>query len=618
MKESAITRLLLPAFAVALSGLLVGTPAHAQLKAPDTFPAPAAGRIKVASAADLPTHTYAVTSRASPLAEDPAVVSALAAAVSADITADLAKYDIADRTTLRGLYGTLLTAAMLQKDFPAARRDIKAIRSLQDKPVDRVTSGMVTGALIEALQSPGVDFHRALRADVERAFRTAPYALVRALLKEQKSGMGVISRDTLVAAYTGDADAAAATGHISQGQADGLLTEAFGLQYIVPNKADLIGAYSAVLESSRDVPKPDIWAARDVTLAPSAKLTPVTVAVWDSGVDVSLYRSQLVSGSPGIAYDAQARPTAGLLYPLPGGAAAATAGQAEKKGASDFRAGRDSPEAAAFKAKVASMTSDQMDDFDDGLSLYGFYAHGTSTAGVALRGNPAARLLVCRMTLGGLSVAQAGRNAVMFRQSIAYFRTRGARVVNMSWGVGLRDIETELEKDNAGGTHTERRALARKIYGIGFRGISEAIRSAPGILFVASAGNEDEDVLFNGSYPAAVKAPNLLVVGAVDRGGEETSFTSFGNVDVYANGVDVPSFIPGGAVLKLSGTSMAAPQVTNLAAKILAAHPALTPAQAKAAILGHADRWEAGSRTILLINPRRTLAALGAAKTGAR
>ena len=584
-----------------LAFALLGVPVGAQ----------ADGRVKVSSAADLPAHSYAVASKARPLAEDPEVVTALAAAVTADITADLAKYDISDRNTLRGMYGTLLVTAMLQKDFPAARRDVEATQSLEDKPTERAVSGLLVGALIDALQSPGTDFHQALRADVERAFRAAPSAPARDYMRKQKEAMGVLSRDVIVVAYAGDGDADAATGHISRSQAVGLLTKAFALQYIVPNRADLIAAHSAVLASGRDVPKPDIWAARDVTLAPSAKLTPVTVAVWDSGVDVSLYRSQLVPGSPGIAYDAQARPAASLLYPLPGGAAAAAAGQALMKGASDFQEGVDSPASAAYKAKLSAMTPDQMADADADVSRYESYVHGTHIAGIALRGNPAARLLVCRVTWEGApSAEQAGRDAAMFRQSVAYFKERGARVVNMSWNIRPGEIETALEKSDTGETPTERRVLARKIYDIGFQSISEAIRSAPGILFVASAGNEDQDVLFNGSCPAAVKAPNLLVVGAVDQSGAETPFTSFGNVDVYANGVAIPSFVPGGATLKLSGTSMAAPQVTNLAAKMLADHPALTVAQVKAAILGDADRRAAGGKTILLINPRRTLAAL--------
>ena len=213
--------------------------------------AQADGRVKVSSAADLPVHTYAVTSKVRPLAEDPEVVSALAAAVSADITADLARYDIADRATLRGLYGTLLDAAFLRKDFAAARRDIKAVQGLEDKPADRATSGLLGGALLDALQSPGTDFHKTLRADIKRAYGTAPHGFVRDDLKQQSQALEVFSRDVVVAASAGGAD----TGRQRHGSyqpgshADDLLTEAFFLRYILPNKADLTAAYSAVLDA---------------------------------------------------------------------------------------------------------------------------------------------------------------------------------------------------------------------------------------------------------------------------------------------------------------------------------------------------------------------------------
>jgi hypothetical protein len=43
------------------------------------------------------------------------------------------------------------------------------------------------------------------------------------------------------------------------------------------------------------VQRPDIWAAREVTLTNDQKLTPVLVGIWDSGVDVSLFPNQLYS-----------------------------------------------------------------------------------------------------------------------------------------------------------------------------------------------------------------------------------------------------------------------------------------------------------------------------------
>lgn len=592
--------LLLPLLALALTG-----PAFAQA------PAPAPVKTKITNAADLPVHTYTVTSKNRPLAEDPAVVSALADAVTKDIAGDLAQYDITDRSTLSSLYGALMTVALLQQDYTSVHRYNGISRSLQDKPTDKASVGLVIEALADALQHPGADFHQILRENVERAYRAGPFSSIKAELKAQKSASEIVTRDLYVAAFAEDTDAVPDTGIISRKQAIGILIEAFNLRYLIPNKADLLAAYSAVLASGKEAPKANIWLAREVTLSNSAKLKPTVVAVWDSGVDISLYKSHMVAGKPGIAFDEKARSTPALLYPLPGGEAAAAKYQADTKGISDFQNGVDSLEADSFKARLAKMTPDQMSDFDDGVSEYESYSHGTGVAGIALRGNPAARLLVCRITTGKLpSIAQEQAEAAMNRQAVAYFKLRGVRVVNMSWNTHFSGIVSGLEQDEVVRTPAERRALARKIYDIGFQGLSEAIRSAPGILFVASAGNESEDILFNGSYPAGIKAPNLIVVGAVNQAGAEAPFTSYGNIDVYANGVDVPNFVPGGAIVKSSGTSLAAPEVTNLAAKLLAENPTLSVAQLKAAILRGADPHTVGGRTIRLLNPKKTLALL--------
>ena len=132
--------------------------------------------------------------------------------------------------------------------------------------------------------------------------------------------------------------------------------------------------------------------------------------------------------------------------------------------------------------------------------------------------------------------------------------------------------------------------------------------SAPQILWVAAAGNSNQDASFAEDAPANIVLPNLLTVGAVDRAGDEASFTSYGpTVKVHANGYQVESFIPGGERVALSGTSMAAPQVTNLAAKMLAVNPRLTPAQLIEIIVGSAEKTADGRRT--LMHPAKAVAA---------
>jgi subtilisin family serine protease len=82
---------------------------------------------------------------------------------------------------------------------------------------------------------------------------------------------------------------------------------------------------------------------------------------------------------------------------------------------------------------------------------------------------------------------------------------------------------------------------------------------------------------------------------------------------VDADGYDVESYVPGGARLKFSGTSMASPNVTNLAAKLFAIDPSLTPAQAIELIKQGATPSEDGRRH--LIDEKRSVELLRSRKS---
>ncbi len=197
---------------------------------------------------------------------------------------------------------------------------------------------------------------------------------------------------------------------------------------------------------------------------------------------------------------------------------------------------------------------------------------------------------------------------------IDFMKKNGVRVVNMSWGGSVKGIEEDLEVCGVGKTAEERKALAREMFEIQKNGLSKAFASAPDILFVTAAGNSNQDASFVEDIPAGIVLPNLMTVGAVDRAGDEASFTSYGpTVVAHANGYQVESVIPGGEKLAESGTSMASPNVANLAAKVLAVNPKLTPVEVIALVRDTADRSADGRR--VLINPRKAVAAAEAKRT---
>ncbi|MBU0518305.1 S8 family serine peptidase, partial [bacterium] len=78
-------------------------------------------------------------------------------------------------------------------------------------------------------------------------------------------------------------------------------------------------------------------------------------------------------------------------------------------------------------------------------------------------------------------------------------------------------------------------------------------------------------------------------------------------VDAYANGFEVMSYVPGGDRMALSGTSMASPNVTNLAAKLFALNAKLTPVQVRKLIEKGCEERKSGERVVRLINPKKSV-----------
>lgn len=149
-------------------------------------------------------------------------------------------------------------------------------------------------------------------------------------------------------------------------------------------------------------------------------------------------------------------------------------------------------------------------------------------------------------------------------RGILYAVQQGAKILNNSWGGGPRS-----------------------------QALEDAIRFARdrGVIFVAAAGNDSANNDAAPKYPASYELNNILVVASSEAIGRRSAFSNYGQsaVHIAAPGTDVFSTLPGQAFGPLSGTSMATPVVSGIAALIASVRPDLSMLALKNAVLNAAS-----------------------------
>lgn len=629
MGSSQIGRILTTAVSIALiPPFLIGAALLADSAAEE--------KIKVEKLDDLPRQSYEISGTVSELMASEAEFKAFMAQVKADLEGLLDTYAIEDQTTLQRFHGTLRAIAFLEGDYDGYREHLETARSLEEKEATRLTMGLIGSAYIKARQATGGGpeeeaFRTAFRTELAGSLENLPWDLVMDTLEQNKGRMEILSENLILGVVKNQLDPAVEkTGSLSRDQAEQVIGMKNALAIVVPVKDDAAAVFGEAIMAHR-VEKKDIWPDRDIALAEGEGKSRVLVAVWDAGTDVDLFPGRLfvnpdeamdgkdndgngyVDDLNGIAYDVDFQRTTDLLHPLGEAMSRRTELEDMMKGFLDVQAAVDSPEAGEIRKKMGNMKQDEVKPFVEDLSLYVMHSHGTHVAGIAVEGNPYADVLVSRLTFDyhmipkpmTKELCQAFARAV--QENVEYFKVHGVRVVNMSWGLALREIESSLELNGVGKDAEERGKMARENLDICRRGLVDAFQSAPEILFVAAAGNEDNDAAFDETVPASLELPNLIVAGAVDQAGEATGFTSFGKtVVVYSNGFEVESLVPGGRRIKASGTSMSSPNVVNLVAKLLAVDPSLEPAEVIQLVVAGADQIGEG-KALPVMNPKRSM-----------
>ena len=125
------------------------------------------------------------------------------------------------------------------------------------------------------------------------------------------------------------------------------------------------------------------------------------------------------------------------------------------------------------------------------------------------------------------------------------------------------------------------------------RALGDAIKRASeeGILFIAAAGNSRTNNDRIPHFPSSYDLPNVVAVAALNRRDELASFSNYGlkSVHIGAPGAEILSTWPGDHYEEHSGTSMATPVVSGVAALVLSANPKMTMAELRAHLLDSVD-----------------------------
>ncbi len=211
---------------------------------------------------------------------------------------------------------------------------------------------------------------------------------------------------------------------------------------------------------------------------------------------------------------------------------------------------------------------------------YDHNGHGTHCAGTIFGCDARQRIGVATGVTKALSGKVLDGNGVgsslMLLDAMQWAASSGANVISMSLGFDVAgDIADQVKSGMpqelafARGLSSYRKNL--RLFDAQMASLRSQREFGRDVLVVAATGNEskravDPTFMIPASLPSA--AENVLAVGALRRTPDGLSVAEFSNTfpAVVAPGVDITSAWPGGGLKTLSGTSMACPHVTGIAA----------------------------------------------------
>ncbi|MBL7543327.1 MAG: S8 family serine peptidase [Bdellovibrionaceae bacterium] len=288
---------------------------------------------------------------------------------------------------------------------------------------------------------------------------------------------------------------------------------------------------------------------------------------------------------------------------------------------SRIQSGNQTPQDDQFwKENITNLNEAQKKAIVAELNYYGQYSHSTHVSGIIASLSPESRMISNRVfpdtplnfvnpldnknkatTMKGISDWAYRLIAMLtngtYEQAAAYIAERQIDVANYSIGVNLQMLATlaltikGVKNPTPEQIMQETKRLFAQYELIG----QKWLKSASKTLFVIAAGNDGTDNDKSPVFPSNVAAENRISVAASQGVSSLAKFSNYGlnSVDVAAPGVAIKSSVPSldnKLVLPMSGTSMAAPYVTGVAAHMKDINPQLTPPQLRQILMGTVDK----------------------------
>lgn len=165
-------------------------------------PVVAADKQRIEREADIPRFSYAIVDPLEKVVQDKETFERATQKLRADIESVLAKYDIADKSSQRQFLNSLVQLDFLAGNYDAALAGAEAVRALEEKPADKLLSGLRLRAMVAAAkQTGGINnpaYYEAVATTIRTELDTLPFEVIVNDIKNYKAGAETIGEGRIL------------------------------------------------------------------------------------------------------------------------------------------------------------------------------------------------------------------------------------------------------------------------------------------------------------------------------------------------------------------------------------------------------------------------------------